>query len=331
MKTTLPLADILKLGLEVLIALFGIFGNILVAVVIKGLGKKKSTTDIFLLNLAIADLGILLLTFPLVAIREKAPTNWPLGEFACLYLYPIPDIFYGTSVWCIVVIAVVRYRQIVIPRKAIRNTNKTSLKYAKIVAACIWATSFLFFCLPIYFVVSFRVLPTGNGKWCGPIWPSLFLAQVYIGLLTIFAYVIPLGVISWTYLTISRAINQSNMFLNAMKRGQDGAEGTTLGTVTEAKCFRLRQNKRAKKILTPVVVVFAITMLPLNILRLAIAFSPPLDSQDYYENMLYVVSVFLIVNSSSNPVIYSIASKSFRKGTTNLYRKCLKRYLFCNL
>ncbi|PFX18587.1 somatostatin receptor type 5-like [Stylophora pistillata] len=325
--TKLSRFSIIKLTVEVLIALFGIFGNVLVAVVIKGLGKKKTTTDLYLLNLAIADLGILLLTFPLVAIRENAPTNWPLGEFVCLYSYPIPEIFHGTSVWFIVVIAIVRYREIVIPRKAIRNKNKISLKYAKTTAVCIWVASFLLFSLPFYFVVSFGLPPGEVGVWCGPIWPSLIIAQLYLCLLTTFGYIIPLGVICWTYLAISRAINRSSNFLFAMKRGQDGAEGNLQVAVTGVQSIRLRQNKRAKKILTPVVVVFAITMFPLTILRLTLAFWPSLAEKDYYENTLFAVTLFVIANSSANPVIYSIASKSFRKGMTNLYSKCLIKCL----
>ena len=172
--------SIIKLSVEVFIALFGIFGNVLVAVVVKGLGKKKTATDFYLLNLAIADLGILLISFPLVAIKENVPTNWPLGEFACLYSSPLPEIFHGTSVWFIVVIAIVRYRKIVIPRKAIKNRNKFSLKYTKTIAGCIWVTSFLVFSLPLYFVVSFGLPHGGAAKWCGPIRPSCCSAKILI-------------------------------------------------------------------------------------------------------------------------------------------------------
>lgn len=83
---TMPLVESLKLGLEVLIALFGVVGNVLVTAVICRMGKKKKPVDLYLLNLAIADLGFLLLTFPLGVIKEKLPFSWPLGEFACLYL-----------------------------------------------------------------------------------------------------------------------------------------------------------------------------------------------------------------------------------------------------
>jgi len=306
--------DILKLGLEVLIATFGVVGNVLVAFVISGQGKRKSTTDLFLLNLAVADLGILLLSFPLITIREKAPLNWPLGEFFCLYLYPVPDVFHGASVWCIAMVAVLRYYEVVLLRKPITNKNNTPKKAAKLFAICVWLTSFLLFCLPLYFVVKYKEETTGE-KWCGPYWPSLMAAQVYAVFLTIVSYILPLIVISWTYIAVSRTLNHSTRFLKDMKRDQDGVESNDQISL---KTGRLRQNKHAKRILSPIVLVCAITLLPFTILRITVVVWPAVADQEYYEFLLYIVTVFVILNSSVNPVIYSIASRKFRKIVSNL-------------
>lgn len=316
------LVDILKLGLEVLIAMFGVAGNVLVAIVISGLGKRKSTTDLFLLNLAVADLGILLLSFPLITIREKAPRNWPLGEFVCLYLYPVPDVFHGASVWCIAMVAVLRYYEVVLLRKPITNKNNTPKKAAKFVAVCVWLTSFLLFCLPLYLVVEYKEETAGE-KWCGPAWPSWMAAQVYTVFLTILSYILPLIVISWTFVAVSRTLNHSSRFLKDMKRDQDGVESNEQNSLSKLKTGRLRQNKRAKRILTPVVLVCAITLLPLTILRLTVVVWPAVADQEYYEEyLLYIVTVFVMLNSSVNPVIYSIASKKFRRSVSNL--RCAK-------
>ena len=319
------LVDILKLGLEVLIAVFGVAGNLLVAILISGLGKKKSTTDLFLLNLAVADLGILLLSFPLISIREKAAMNWPLGKFVCLYLYPVPDVFHGASVWCIAVVAVLRYCEVVLLRKPITNKNNTPKQAAKFVAACVWLTSFLLFCLPLYFVVEFKEKPA-EGKWCGPDWPSKMTAHVYIVFLTILSYILPLIVISWTYVAISRTLNHSNRFLKDMKRDQYGVESNDQNFLTKVKTGRLRQNKHAKRILTPVVLVWAITLLPLTVLRLTVVVWPAIADQEYYEEyLLYIVIICVMLNSSVNPVIYSIASKKFRRRVSNLCHRESRR------
>ena len=46
------------------------------------MGKKKKQVDFFLLNLAIADLGFLLFTFPLGVIKESCPSTGRLESLA---------------------------------------------------------------------------------------------------------------------------------------------------------------------------------------------------------------------------------------------------------
>ena len=326
-ETEMPLAEIFKLTFEALIALFGVIGNVLVVIVIGSLGKKKQPGDFYLQNLAIADLGTLLFTFPFAVIKEKAPLNWPLGEFTCLYLYPIPEIFYGATVWYIAVIAIGRYRNIVKVKTNGKSKNKTLLKRAKCVAVCLWVISFLIFCFPLYFVVEYKELSNGR-TMCRPVWSRSWdrqwlLGRVYMGgILTFFSYILPLTVITFTYLRISRVINRSSLFIRAMRQGErNTTEDRKRLSLPNIKSVRLKQNKRAKKILTPLVLVFAITMLPLNIFRLIIVSWPAIATQKYYGNLLYAVSVFVILNSSVNPIIYSVVSRDFRKGINNLFRR----------
>ena len=85
------------------------------------------------------------------------------------------------------------------------------------------------------------------------------------------------------------------------------------------KSARLNQNNRAKKILTPLVLVFALTMLPLNTIRFAVVLRPTLSEKDFYPSLLFIVSVFVLLNSSSNPVIYSVVSRDFRRRVNNFF------------
>ena len=321
------LTEQLKLMFQVFIALFGVVGNVMVIIVISRLGKKKQPGDLYLQHLATGDLGILLLAFPIVTIKHQLPKNWPLGEFTCRYLYPVPEIFYGASVWFIAVIAADRYRRVVSVKPAARNKTKTLLQKAKTAAVCVWVASFLIFCFPLYFFVGYRKL-ANSGRWCGPSWPSwdheLIIARGYSVLLTLFSYILPLIVISSTYVAINRKINECNVFIKAMRQeGQSmndagDIEGGT--SINNIKSVRLNHNKRAKKILTPLVLVFAVSMLPLNVLRLTTVFWSAISEQEYYTEILtYTMTVCVLLNSSANPVIYSVVSREFRKGMNDLW------------
>ena len=48
------------------------------------------------LNLGIADIGVLLVVFPITVLRVK--TYFLLGKGICLYVYPIIDTFYGALI-----------------------------------------------------------------------------------------------------------------------------------------------------------------------------------------------------------------------------------------
>ena len=307
--------EALKLTFQVLIAAFGVVGNALVVTVLTT-AKKTQAGEFYLMNLAIADLGTLLLTFPIVAIKEKAH-SWPLGGFFCLYLSPVAEMFHGASVWFLAVIAIERYCQVVTVKVRLKCKNKTSMQRAKVIGGCVWVTSFLIFSIPIYIIVDYREKVDGT-KLCTPNWPSMSFARIYVVSLTAFSYLLPLSVISFTYFVISRALARSNAFIIAMKMDQIRQGEKKPLTITS---FRLQQNNRAKRILTPLVLVFALTMLPLNALRISVVVWPKVVFLDIYKTLVFVVAVLVPLNSSVNPVIYSVVSKDFRRRVNNLFSR----------
>ena len=127
---------------------------------------------------------------------------------------------------------------------------------------------------------------------CGPFWPQWVLG-LYLGVVfTFFTYILPVAVISFTYLRISRKINRSSLFIKAMRQEQQQGNTEDESTLmTNVKSARLKHNKRAKRILTLLVVVFADTMLPLSILPVTVVFWPEIIGKEYYFNLIYAVVV----------------------------------------
>ena len=87
------------------------------------LGTPRLVCPFYVQNLAIADLGTLTFIFSLGVIKEKAPYNWPFGEFARRYLYAVREIFYGASVSYITVIAIERYLKVVTVKNVEHKIN----------------------------------------------------------------------------------------------------------------------------------------------------------------------------------------------------------------
>ena len=76
---------------------------------------------------------------------------------------------------------------------------------------------------------------------------------------------------------------------------------------------RVVQNRRAMKLLTPVVVVFVVCMAPVNVYSVLTCFTKIRNFILLRFNLL-----LLVANSSVNPIIYSIVNTEFRRGFARL-------------
>lgn len=299
-----------RLSFVAAIALTGVAGNVLVCVVIASKKLRgRSSMHTYLLNLALADLGVLMTIFPLGVLKERMPDYWPLGRFACLYLLPLFDTFFGASIWFITGIAYQRYQNIVKNKELMRQCDSKKHTVCSILA--IWVISFLMLSLPLFFVFEYIEVST-DVIYCDPNWrkmPHESIQTVYTLTLVVFSYVMPLSVISWTYVGIWQEIRKSILFHQSLQKES--------GSMSKEN-RRAGENIRARKILTPIVVTFAATMLPLNVFRVLSIFWTDLLMLRHVWTIHNIVVIITITNSAINPIIYSIVSKDFRKAFIQL-------------
>lgn len=305
---------ITRLTIEVTLAFMGLVGNSVVSFVISRRHRFRSGLKLFIRNLAFADIGILAISFPIAVVKEQLPFYWPFGRVICLYFYPLAEVFHGVSVWSITAIAIERYRKITTIKGA-RNSTYISTKSLNWGLLAIWLISFLVVSLPLLFVMDFMEhnTETSTEIFCVVAW-SHTIHSIYIISLAIFWYLLPLVIIVFTYVKISREIQQSNEFhktsirRRSRQRNLEDSRNTRL--TMEAK--RMRQNSKAKKILTPIVLVFTISMLPLNALRVMLLFWEELAFEKHFLLIYNVCVIGVVINSAADPLIYSIVSKDFR-------------------
>ena len=294
----------------------GVIGNLLVCIVILGQAKMKTSMNYYLLSLAIADLGVLLLIYPMAVLKYLFPFRWLLGRQACLYMTPTVEIFFGASTWSIAAIAIERYRNVVgTKRYQIRYRSRDRVRTC-LVIGLVWLASFLVSSVPLYPVMTYK----SNPKICYPNWPDMSgtnaLYLTHSVTLLVFWYVLPLVVIVFTYVKIKKRVRESVKFRNSM------TSQSSQNKERRAKIIWRKSNK-ARRILTPLVVLFAVTMFPLNALRVLLLIMPGFWTKSYYNLIIGQVGFFVIINSSANPLVYYITSKEFKDAFKKIF-KCLR-------
>ncbi|XP_020618052.1 neuropeptide Y receptor type 2-like [Orbicella faveolata] len=315
-------AIVFQISLWSTIVLLGVIGNVFVCIAILTRPKMKSSMNYYLLSLAIADLGVLLIIYPMVVLKYLFPFRWLLGKHACHYLYPTVEIFFGASVWSITAIAIERYRNIVgAKRYQIKHRSRMT---TFVVIGVVWLTSFLFSSVPLYAVMAYH----STLEICYLEWPDMSGANAvflsYSIALIVGWYALPLVVITFTYLRIKKRVRESVKFRTSMSEYDDGDQAV----LSQAPSNRERSDKRiwrkskkTTRILTPLVVLFAVTMFPMNVLRVVLLIKPGFWMKSYYNLIIGQLIMLIMINSSANPLVYYITSKEFK----DAFREILKR------
>lgn len=315
-------ATVFQVTLWSTVVFLGVIGNLLVCTVILRRPRMKTTMNYYLLSLAVADLGVLILIYPVAVLKYLSPFRWVLGKPACLFMVPTQEIFFGSSIWSITAIAIERYQNIIGSRRyRIKHRSRIT---TWLVIMGIWLASFLVSCVPLYPVITYEP----SIPLCYPDWPDFYGGNAvflsYSVALIVVWYVLPLAVIALTYIKIKNRIHRSVVFRQSMSAGDENEE--TLSSQAEQNNNRSRkriwrQSNKTRQILTPLVVLFAVTMFPLTAFRILVLIKPKVWASPYYNLLMGQITLFVVVNSSANPLVYYITSKEFKEAFRELLKK----------
>lgn len=289
------------------IVFLGVVGNLLVCFVILSQAKMKTSMNYYLLSLAIADLGVLLIIYPVVLLKYLSPFRWLLGKHACHYLYPTVEVFFGASIWSITAIAIERYRNIVgAQRYQIQHRSRVR---TFVIIGMVWLTSFFVSSVPLYPVMDYHPIL----EICVPALPNL-LFQSYSIVVIVVWYALPLVVIAFTYVSIKKRVLQSVAFRTSMSEHDDGNQAVLQNSSNKERIDKRiwRQSNKTTRILTPLVILFAVTMFPLNAFRVMSLILPEYWKKSYYNLIIGQLIMFTMINSSANPMVYCIMSREFK-------------------
>lgn len=128
-----------------IICLLGFVGNCLVIITYALYKRTKSMTDVFLLNVAIADL-LFVVSLPLIVYNELS--SWSMGVVACKLLRGSYSVNLYSGMLLLACISADRYVAIVHARRSFRLR---SLPYSRLICAIVWVAAFLLSVPSFYF------------------------------------------------------------------------------------------------------------------------------------------------------------------------------------
>ncbi|XP_067906020.1 leukotriene B4 receptor 1 [Heterodontus francisci] len=271
------------LGLTYLV---GIPGNSLVIWVILYKMKQRSPTVVLILNLAVADL-VVLITLP---VWIYAITNsWVFGNALCKILgYLIYCNLYG-SVFFIMLMSLDRFLAVIYPF-ASQNWRKKEV-VCKVVSI-VWALTFLF-AVPIILVKNVIIIDD-RPQCAGRQYDSNAQQITCLILETLVGFVIPFSVLAICYGFVARKVNQ----------------------------MTFKSKNKTEMIIVSIVIIFIICWLPYHVFNLveiaSLTVEPGSDTSETLIHISevgsYITGALAFISSSINPLLYAFAARSFRSG-----------------
>ncbi|KAI1889152.1 hypothetical protein AGOR_G00176140 [Albula goreensis] len=274
-------------AIYVLVLVTGLAGNSLVVAIYIYYKRLKTMTDVYILNLAVADL-LLLLTLPFWA--ADAVNGWELGVGMCKLTSTLYGMNFNCGMLFLACISVDRYL-------AVSNSNiarNVGRRHCLLVCLVIWVVAFV---LGLPDMIFCTVKHGATRKSCLPIYPSsmarptkatLEIMDVVLG------FLLPFLVMLFCYSRVARALQNV----------PDVAQG---------------KKWRAFKVLLAVVGVFFATQLPYNIVKFCRAMDiiytlvTHCEVSKSLDIAMQVTESLALTHSCLNPILYAFIGASFRQ------------------
>ncbi|XP_063778458.1 atypical chemokine receptor 4 [Pseudophryne corroboree] len=269
----------------------GVAGNSLVVAIYAYYKKMKTKTDVYLLNLAVADL-LLLFTLPIWAV--DASIGWQLGKEMCKITSALYTINFSSGMQFLACISLDRYFAVT------RATSQQNFrKRCWAICLFVWTTSLLLSIPDIYY----NEVKEHNGKHqCLPTYPKDAIKQVtaLVQILeTVFCFIIPVLIMLFCYSVMARILIKTPNI----------------------------KRSRSLKVLLAVVGIFLLTQLPYNIVKFWRAIDiiyvliTSCKTSKTIDLMMQVTESMALFHCCLNPLLYVYMGTTFKSYVTKTVKK----------
>ncbi len=243
----------------VLLFIGALSGNLMLFYIVAKVRKLRTKENVFILNLAAADLLVAVVNLPVTIVTVIAE-NWILGKTACLISGFITLLTFVASCMALSMISINRYHAIV-HWTSYRNTY-TKRKCALYV--CITWTITIALSLPPFFGWAKFDYDPGQ-SYCFVEWT---VSKSYTIFMIAACFLGPLSVMSYCYVKIIRCHKDSS---RAVIRAS--VSPTTTFNVTAVEIERRPSRKRLTRTIITLIVVFGLCWSPFSLIMIVQVFS----------------------------------------------------------
>lgn len=281
----------------------GLAGNALVITVALRFARTRSVTDVYVANLAVADLCFVVgLPFLLTTMVVR---RWVFGSVLCRLFYMLTSINWFTSVFTLTAMSADRYLAVCHP---VRAMSVRTPAVAGAVCACIWALSVAVMS-PIVMYATIAPHPRdGSRVSCTIRWPdSRLVGSELAFMLYAFSlgFAVPVGLICGFYA----------MVVVRLRR---------VGPPTRTR--NKNKHQKVTRLVSTVVAVYICCWLPYWIFQMVLVLLGHIGAWLLYA--FQVITVMSYANSSLNPLLYAFLNENFRSNFRQTF--CCNRKLTSN-
>ncbi|XP_018564523.1 neuropeptide F receptor [Anoplophora glabripennis] len=285
--------------------ILGALGNTLVIISVVRKPAMRTPRNMFIVNLAVADLLLCTVTMPLT-LMEILTKYFPLGNN--LFICKLIGILQATSTYVstisITAIALDRYQVIVYPTK-----ESLQLFGAALILLLIWVFA-LILAMPLFIVrhLVHHTIKLGtdlNINFCIENWPIEHGRAYYSIFSLIFQYTLPIIIVSAAYVRISYKLRY---------RFAAGFVSSDESTQKNRRQLRGRRLQRTNLLLGSIAIIFCISWLPLNVFNLIADLSTSQSFTSQPMMVCYAICHMMGMSSAcSNPILYGCLNENFWK------------------
>ncbi|EFN76143.1 orexin receptor type 2 [Harpegnathos saltator] len=301
------LSDWVLIAMHSIVFVVGLIGNALVCMAVYRNHSMRTVTNYFIVNLAVADLLVLLICLPPSVLWDVTET-WFLGLKLCKAVPYLQTVSVSVSVLTLTFISIDRWYAICFPLRFKSTTGR-----AKTAIIIIWLIALLFDIpelLVLHTVPSNSRVQTVLFTQCVWSWSQESQTTFTIVKL-ILLYIGPLLFMSVAYWQIVRVLWRSDIpGHNLSTRVYHSNEIPLSGGGNPEG--QLRSRRKAAKMLVAVVLTFAICFFPVHLLSI-LRSTMALPSNQWTIAISLIAHWLCYFNSAVNPVIYNFMSGKFRK------------------